>query len=69
MTDEKEPTPRPGASKEEIALELMRFVATTTGLGKTTGGAGFTGNTTKTPEQQVDALLELYGRCKEVVEK
>ncbi len=69
MTDEKEPTARPGASKEEIALDLMRFVATTTGLGKSAGGAGFTGGSTKTPEQQVDALLELYGRCKEAVGK
>lgn len=68
MTDEKEPTsPRPGSSKEEIALELMRFVATTSGLGKSTGGAGFTGSSNKTVEQQVDALLELYGRCKTAV--
>ena len=69
MTDEKDPTARPAASKEEIALELMRFVATTTGLGKSAGGAGFTGGSAKTPEQQADVLLELYGRCKEAVGK
>jgi hypothetical protein len=73
MPDEKE-TPRPsstkdGSSKEEVALELMKFVATTTGLGKTTASAGFGGKTLKGPEDQVDALLQLYERCKAVVEK
>jgi len=44
-------------------------VFATTGMGKTTGGAGFTGKTTKSPEEQVDALLQLYERCRAVVEK
>lgn len=73
MPDEKE-TPRPGStkessSKEEIALELMKFIATTTGVGKTATGAGFGGKTPKGPEDQVDALLQLYERCRGVVEK
>jgi len=68
MTDEKESTKKP-ESKEEVALELMRFIATTTGLGKTAGGAGFGGKPTKGPEAQVDALLQLYERCRAVVEK
>ena len=68
MPDEKE-TPRPGSSKEEIALELMKFVATTTGVGKTATGAGFVGKSPKGPEEQVDALLQLYERCRVVVEK
>jgi hypothetical protein len=68
MTDEKEPTKK-AESKEEVALELMRFIATTTGVGKTTGGAGFTGKAAKSPEEQVDALLQLYERCRAVVEK
>ena len=71
MSDEKEPTARPsggGASKEEVALELMRFIANTTGMGKSTGGAGFTGGKApRSPEDQVDALLALYERCKGVV--
>jgi len=71
MSDEKEPTAKPaggGASKEEVALELMRFIATTTGVGRSTGGAGFTGSKTpKTPEEQADALLALYERCKGAV--
>jgi hypothetical protein len=68
MTDEKDLTPRPtGGSKEEVALELMRFIATTTGLGKTGGGAGFAGKAPKSPEEQVDALFALYERCKGAV--
>lgn len=69
MTDEKEPTQKPGQSKEEVALELMRFIANTTGLGKTGSGAGFAGKAPKSPEEQVDALLQLYDRCKTAVDK
>ena len=73
MPDDKE-TPRPdsnkeSSSKEEVALELMKFVANTTGIGKTSTGAGFGGKSPKGPEEQVDALLALYERCKGVVEK
>jgi hypothetical protein len=68
MTDEKEtPKPASGASKEEIALELMRFIANTTGLGKASGGAGFSGKGPKGTEEQVDALFALYDRCKGAV--
>ena len=73
MTDEKDantpPAPRGGTSKEEVALELMRFVAGTTGYGKTSTGAGFGGKAPKTPEEQVDALLQLYERCLSAVVK
>lgn len=69
MPEEKEPTPRTPASKEEIALELMRFIAVTTGVGKTSSGAGFSGKSPKTPEDQVDALIQLYERCRDVVAK
>jgi len=68
MPDEKE-TPRPGSSKEEVALDLMKFIATTTGVGKTATGAGFGGKAPKGPEEQIDALLQLYERCKGVVGK
>ena len=69
MTDDQETKQRPTSSKEEVALELTRFIANTTGLGKTTGGAGFSGKTTKTPEEQVDALLQLFERCRAAVGK
>lgn len=70
MADEKDTNAKPpsgGASKEEVALELMRFIAGTTGFGKTSTGAGFGGKAPKTPEEQVDALLNLYERCRVVV--
>jgi len=66
--DEKETSPRP-TTKDEVALELMRFVAVTTGYGKASSGAGFAGKPPKTPEEQVDALLQLYERCRAVVGK
>lgn len=71
MTDEKEPLPpaRTGMSKDEIALELMRFISTTTGVGKTSSGAGFGGKAAKTPEEQVDALLQLFEKCRDTVGK
>ena len=48
----------------------MRFIATTAGVGRSAGGAGFTGGKTpKSPEEQVDALLALYERCKGAVSK
>ena len=67
MPEEKENTPKTPTSKEEVALELMRFIAATTGYGKTSSGAGFAGKPPKTPEEQVDALIQLYERCRTVV--
>ena len=69
MTDEKEPITPKGMSADEVALELTRFIASTTGLGKTAGGAGFGGKSPKTPEEQVDALLQLFERCRGMVGK
>jgi len=71
MTDDKEATtPRTGMSKDEVALELTRFIAGTTGLGKTGNATGFGGKAaTRTPEEQIEALLQLYERCRAVVEK
>jgi hypothetical protein len=73
MSDEKDATPSPakgsGASKDEVALELMRFIAQTTGYGKGAISAGFAGKAPKTPEEQVDALLGLYERCRVAVDK
>jgi hypothetical protein len=69
MTDEKETPPRTGLSKDEVALDLMRFISTTTGMGKSSGGAGFGGKSPKTPEEQVDTLLQLFQKCREAVGK
>jgi hypothetical protein len=50
---------------EDIALDLMKFVAMTTGYGKTTGtGVGFQGTgAAAKPEDYASHLLELYSRC------
>ena len=73
MTDDKDttatPPPAGRSTKEEVALELMKFIAGTTGFGKGTGGAGFGGKAPKTPEEQVEALLQLYERCRTAVAK
>jgi hypothetical protein len=54
-------------SKEEIALEMMKFIAVTTGYGKGAPAAGYTGKQSKTPEEYAEALLNLYDRCREVL--
>jgi hypothetical protein len=77
MMDEKDNSLRspsgapmsPPMSKDEVALELMRFITVTTGLGKTSSGAGFGGKAAKAPEEQVDSLIQLFERCREVVGK
>src|SRR5579863_10166560 len=50
---------------EDIALDLMKFVAMTTGYGRVTStGVGFTGSgSAAKPEDYADRLLELYGKC------
>ncbi len=55
---------------EDIALDLMKFIAMTTGYGRTTSsGVGFqgTGSAAK-PEEYATHLLELYGRCRAAIE-
>lgn len=54
---------------EDIALDLLKFVAVTASVGRpSTPSAGFvTGGNSKT-EDQVDHLLELYSRCLRAVE-
>jgi hypothetical protein len=61
--------PPPERSADEVALELMKFIAVTTGYGKGAGSAGFTGKATKTPEEYADALLQLFERCRQVIGK
>ena len=66
-------TPAAGTRRDEdIALDLMKFIAVTTGYGKatsTSGGVGFersSGGASK-PEEYASHLLELYGKCREAV--
>jgi len=51
-------------SPEDIALDLMKFIAITTGYGKTsTTGAGFQADTVSKAEDYARQLLDLYGQC------
>lgn len=54
---------------EDIALDLMKFVAMTTGYGRTSStGVGFQGSgAASKPEDYADHLLELYGKCLDAV--
>lgn len=54
---------------EDIALDLLKFVATTTGVGRAAASSpGFVAASTPKPEDQVTHLLELYTRCLRAVE-
>lgn len=50
---------------EDIALDLMKFIAMTTGYGRTaTTGVGFQGSgSASKPEDYASHLLELYDKC------
>jgi len=55
---------------EDIALDLMKFVAMTTGYGKTaSGGTGFQSAVAGVAkaDEYANHLLELYGRCLDAV--
>lgn len=54
---------------DDVALELMKFIAVTTGYGKGTPTAGFGGKGQRSSEEYADALLELFERCRAVVKK
>ncbi len=54
---------------EDIALDLLKFVAATAGVGKPAApSTGFTGTAATKPEEHVTQLLDLYGRCLNAVE-
>lgn len=55
---------------EDIALDMMKFIAMTTGYGRTSSsGVGFQGTgAAAKPEDYATHLLELYGRCLNAVQ-
>ena len=54
---------------EDIALDLLKFIATQANVGsKATGSTGFGAGAGAKPDDQVAHLLELYGRCRAAVE-
>jgi hypothetical protein len=70
---EEAPATGSGAARrnEDIALDLMKFVAMTTGYGRTTStGVGFQGSgSAAKPEDYADKLLELYTKCLTTIEE
>jgi hypothetical protein len=54
---------------EDIALDLLKFVAGMANMGKgTSSSTGFIAAGGNKPNEQVTELLELYGRCLKAVE-
>ena len=54
---------------EDIALDLLKFVAGVAGVGKTTtGSTGFNAPSAVKPDEHVTELLALYGKCLKAVE-
>ncbi len=61
------PAPR---RNEDIALDMMKFVAVTTGYGKTVSSVGFQGTPASSkPEEYAAHLLELFAKCLNAVER
>jgi hypothetical protein len=56
-------------TRDEVALDMMKFIAVTTSYGKGVSAAGFTGKAAKTPEEYAEALLQLFERCRAVIGK
>jgi len=67
MPEETQSPAGPTRSKDEVALELMKFIAVTTGYGKGSGGAGYGIKAAKSAEDHADSLIELFERCRSVV--
>jgi hypothetical protein len=61
----------PARSKDELALELMKFIAVTSGYGRPSqGSTGFSGKPgVRSAEEHVETLLELFERCRRVMNK
>ena len=69
--NEETPAAASGAarSKDDVALELMKFIAVTTGYGKGPGSAGYGAKVSRSAEEYADSLLELFERCRTIVNR
>ena len=67
--DASETSERSKGGKDEVALELMKFITLQTGYGRTAqASTGFSGKPgTRSPEEHAEGLLELFRRCRRVV--
>jgi hypothetical protein len=70
MAEEKNDAKPDLSGKDQVALELMKFITVTTGYGKGSPTTGFTSaNKARTPEEYADLLLQLFERCRTIVNK
>ena len=60
-----------GRTKDEVALELMKFIAVNAGYGRSAQtSAGFSAKAgSRTPDELADDLLSLFDRCRKAVTK
>jgi hypothetical protein len=66
--DQPQNTLNTARRNEDIALDLFKFVASTTGAGRPgMPSTGFTASTSSKPDEHVNHLLELYARCLKTV--
>jgi len=65
------PASGPARTTDEVALELMKFIAVATGYGRSSqSSAGFSGKpVNRSAEEHAEALLELFERCRRAVKK
>jgi hypothetical protein len=75
MADETA-SPKPADAKDqarnsnEVALEMMKFIAVTTGYGKgPTSSTGFSGKPSRTAEEYAESLITLFERCRSVIDQ
>ena len=67
--DQVSPSGNGARRNEDIALELLKFVSSSTGIVRGSApSTGFAPPGGAKPEDQVTQLLELYARCLRVVE-
>ncbi|HEX5236350.1 MAG TPA: hypothetical protein VFW25_13590 [Silvibacterium sp.] len=66
--DQPQNTNNGARRNEDIALDLMKFVASVTGAGRAAvPSTGFTAPSASKADDHVDHLLELYSKCLKTV--
>jgi hypothetical protein len=59
-----------GRSKDDVALDLMKFIAVNSGYGKAQTSAGFSAKAgTRSQDELAEELLNLFDRCRKMVNK
>ena len=63
--------PGGGRSKDDVALDLMKFIAVNAGYGKSgQAAAGFSAKaSTHSSDELAEELLNLFDRCRKVINK